>query len=114
MAIQVTMATLQASPTRHYHTDEISGQEYLPNTYLNLGGRVLPKFYCRRRIEWSSRQSNIIRRPSALQAPLARGGEGMGIPPPTGGGSGGPPPGNFQDLSLGKVHFGAFWEMIVP
>ena len=39
MAIQVTMATLQASPTRHYHTDEISGQEYLPNTYLNLGGR---------------------------------------------------------------------------
>ena len=36
--------------------------------------RVLPKFCSRRRMKWSSRQSNEIKRFSTFHAPLARGG----------------------------------------
>jgi len=64
----------------------------------------------------SSRQSNVIRRFSAFHMLLARwgGGYGMGMSPSHRGDTGGLPPGKFKDLKLRKVHFGAFWEMIVP
>ena len=61
-------------------------------------------------MKWSSRQSNLIRCFSALHAPLARGGEGMGrgMPPPIGG-YGGPPPRKILRFEARKS---AFWRIL--